>query len=110
MLFFDAGLTFVFTGYLLWLIFAAGSFAWVLLTAVLAVYSGLATLSLLFAIIITGRSDAFRLLPYAPYYAFFNCYVMRFIRLWAVLGEWIFRYSYVDPYVPRRVMNRVVRF
>lgn len=110
MIFFDAVLTIVFAGYLVWLVTVTGQLAWVLLAATLIVYCGLAALSLLFAGLVTGRPGALRLLPYAPYYAFYNCYVMRFVRLWSMLSEWIFRVSYDDPYVPRHVMNRVERF
>lgn len=110
MLFFDAVLTMVFACYLIWLVTSAGAFAWILLCATFAVYSGLAVLSLIFAVIVSGRWAMLRMLAYAPYYAFFNCYVMRFIRLWAIVTEFVFRESYVDPYVPRRVMDRVERF
>lgn len=110
MLFFDAVLTIVFAVYLIWLIAFAGAFAWILLAATLVVYSGLAALSLIFAALVANRPDALWLLPFAPYYAMFNCYVMRFIRLWSIVSEWIFRASYVDPYVPRHVMDRVERF
>jgi len=109
-LFFQIGLSATFVVYLVWLFWYAGSFAWVILMATMVVYIVFAAFSALAAVAVSGPYGSLRLLPYVPAYAVLNAYPLRFARLAAYLDELVFRRSYRDPYVPRRVMDQVERF
>jgi cellulose synthase/poly-beta-1,6-N-acetylglucosamine synthase-like glycosyltransferase len=108
--FFDALLGVAMITYLFWLFLTFGGFAWVLLVATMGVYVGLAVATLLAAAFVERDADALALLPYVPFYTLMNFAVMRLVRLAAFVDELVFRRSYRDPYVPRRVMDQVEWF
>lgn len=95
--------------YLVWISWVFGWFTLVLLGATLSVYFALALASLLIAGVADGRRSVIGLLPFLPYFVLFGCFVMRLVRLYAALDELIFKRSFHDPYVPRRVMSQVER-
>ncbi len=110
-LFFQIGLSAAFVAYVIWLFWALGALAWIVLIAGGAVYMVLALISFLVAALATGGLARWQgLLPDVIGYSLFNAYVLRLVRLVAYLDELIFRRSYRDPYVPRRVMDQVERF
>jgi biofilm PGA synthesis N-glycosyltransferase PgaC len=99
-----AGFFFVYLG---WLIVTFGWFGFVLLFATLSVYSVMAAMLLLIAGLADNDRDVLRRFLYLPYYVIFACFVMRAVRFYAAVDEWVFRNSYHDSYVPRRVMRQV---
>ena len=109
-IFFQAVLAVSFVGYLFWLFVTYGSFAWVLIGAVSVVYIVMGAVSFLAAAAISGWHGKMSLLPYALTYGLFNAYFMRFVRLAAYIDELVWRKSYQDDYVPRRVRERTERF
>ncbi len=109
LMFYQIGLSLAFGGYLVWLFWHMGEFAWVILALTTLVYVALAALSYLIAISISGGYGRLRTLLYIPAYAIMTAYPLRLFRVIAYVDEFIFRRSYVDPYVPRRVMDQVER-
>lgn len=108
---FNLVVTISFPLYLIWLFYFYGSYAWVILIAVGIVYVGLDLMAFLLANLISRRHtplDSLTLWPYAITYGLFNGYVMRFIRLYAYLEEFIFHRSYRDSYVPQRVLDTAI--
>ncbi len=51
-----------------------------------------------------------RLFIYLPLYPFFNGYFLKFVRVFAYTEELLFRTSYSDPQVPRKVLNQTHRW
>jgi len=89
--------------YLFLLFMHYGSFTFfILLAAGLGLYI-LDGLSFVFAAWITGKAEYWKLAPFLVIYGPFNSYVMRFIRLWAYVDEWIFSRSREDNYIPEKV-------
>jgi cellulose synthase/poly-beta-1,6-N-acetylglucosamine synthase-like glycosyltransferase len=60
-------------------------------------------LSFALAVSFTGKPEFWKLAPFLVIYAPFYSYVMRIIRLWAYLDEWIFSKSRDDSYIPAKV-------
>jgi len=108
--FFQFGMPLAFVGYLFWLFLNYGSFAWVLLFAVSSVYVALGVLSFVMAVAISGWYGRMSMLPYVLSYELFNAYFLRFVALAAYLDELVWRRSYDDDYVPRRVRQRTERY
>lgn len=102
-LFFQVLLCLSFPVYIAWLFATFGQAALVVLTAVAAVYVIAQLCLFLVALAISAPYGSVRLMAYVPLFAIANGYVMRFVRLYAYLDELIFRSSYRDPYVPKRV-------
>jgi cellulose synthase/poly-beta-1,6-N-acetylglucosamine synthase-like glycosyltransferase len=93
----------VFPIYIFQLFMHYGSFTFfILLAAGLGLYV-LDGLSFVFAAWITGKPEYWKLAPFLVVYGPFHSYVMRFIRLWAYLDEWIFSRSREDDYIPEKV-------
>jgi hypothetical protein len=67
----------------------------------------MAAMMLLIAGLADNDRDVLRRFLYLPYYVIFACFVMRAVRFYAAVDEWVFRNSYQDSYVPRRVMRQV---
>ncbi|MBL8689347.1 MAG: glycosyltransferase family 2 protein [Rhodospirillaceae bacterium] len=95
--------------YLVWIVLTFGWFTIVLLSATLFVYLCLSLVSLLISGIVDGRRDTVMLVVFLPWFVLFGCFGMRLVRLYAAVDELVFRRSYRDPYVPRRVMQQVER-
>lgn len=109
-LFFQVGLCVAFVAYLFWLFWFFGAVAWLVLAATALVYTVLATISFVSAAVIADEPHWERLLPYIIAHSLLSGYFLRIVRLTAYIDEIIFRRSYRDPYVPRRVMDQVERF
>ena len=98
---------FAFLPYVIWLFATYGDMA---IPVLIAMQLGLLlvdTTMLALAAAITGRSVFWRNLAYVPGFSLFMSYVMRFVRLWAYLQEWLFFGSIHDNYLPHKV--RAVR-
>ncbi|RCK20834.1 hypothetical protein TH8_18585 [Thalassospira profundimaris] len=102
-LFFQAFLSFSFVIYLVWLFEVYGSFGWVIAVVNLLAYSAFGIAGFAMAQIASPRSSTVRLWPYVIGYGIFNSLFLRFVRLVACFDELIFRRSFDDNYVPRRV-------
>lgn len=98
--------TFAFPFYLIWLFFQFGSGAWTILVLVMMGYVLLDFIAAGCALAAGYRPGAWRVWPYVIPYGAFNAFVMRGIRIYAYLQEWIFRTSYTDRYIPKRVLER----
>lgn len=92
--------------YVLWMFAYYGSFGWVVLASVSLIYVLTSLISFFVAISVSDHYGRIGLLPYVPGYALFNAYVLRAISVYAYLDELIFRRSYKDSYVPRRVLKQ----
>ena len=89
--------------YIVTLFMTYGSFAfYILVAAGLGLYL-LDGLSFAFAVWFTGKPEFWKLAPFLVIFGPFHSYVMRFIRLWAYLDEWIFSKSREDTYLPAKV-------
>ncbi len=53
----------------------------------------------------TGNKDHWHYLPFVLVYGFFQSYVMRFVRLYAFLNEWVYSVSREDSFAPPKVNN-----
>ncbi len=60
--------------------------------------------------LLRSQYHQYSLLLYVPYYTFYNIYFLRFVRLFAVCHELIFRGSYKDDYVPKKVRDKIKRY
>ncbi|KAB2937178.1 MAG: glycosyltransferase family 2 protein [Hyphomicrobium sp.] len=100
---FNVACAMLFPFYVLGLFLQFGEFAFiVLLAAGLGLYL-LDGLSFALAAWITGKAQYWKLAPFLLLYGPFQSYVMRFIRLWAYVDEWIFSKSREDNYIPAKV-------
>ena len=105
-IFFQVVLAIAFPVYLVWLGYYFGSFATTIIGATLIGYALLDLLAFMSAAAI-GIRTPFLLVLYLPLYTVLQTSLVRTVRLIAIVQELIFRSSYRDPYVPRRVMNQV---
>jgi len=96
--------------YIVWLFAYFGSFAWTILGAVTCWYMLMSLVTFTVALSVSGHQARPWLLLYVPGYALFNAYILRAVTFTAYLQELIFRSSYRDSYVPRRVSAQVERF
>jgi len=92
--------------YLVWLGYYFGHFAMEILGATLIGYLALDLLALVAATAVGIRAPLWLIL-YLPLYSLLQVSLSRAVRLIAIGQELIFRSSYRDPYVPRRVMSQV---
>jgi len=98
---------FAFLLYVLWLFVTYGDTA---VTVLIAMQLGLLLLDstmLALGAFITGRPAFWRNLVYVLGFSLFMSYVMRLVRLWAYLEEWLLFGSVHDNYLPHKV--RAVR-
>jgi hypothetical protein len=98
---------FAFLLYVIWLFVTYGNMA---VTILMAMQLGLLLLDstmLALAAFITGRPAFWRNLVYVLGFSLFMSYVMRLVRLWAYLEEWLLFGSVRDNYLPYKV--RAVR-
>jgi cellulose synthase/poly-beta-1,6-N-acetylglucosamine synthase-like glycosyltransferase len=102
-LFFHVFLAVAFPIYLVWLFLEFGPGALLISISVILVLSTLDIFAFLIAVVLMRRWEDLKLLPVLPIYGAFNSYVMRFVRLFAYLDEWIFSNSLNDDYVPAKV-------
>lgn len=109
-LFFQLVMSVSFAAYLVWVFATYGSLAWTVLLCASLVYMALGLLSFLAACAVSRHRARLDLIPEALTYGLFNSYLLRFVRLWAVLDELLQRGSYRDEYVPDKVRARTVRY
>lgn len=93
-----------------WLLWSLGSMAVAITGATLIIYFILASVMLLVQSYVDDQPEAVRLLPYVPYYILLNFVVMRFVRVYSAINEWVFKKSYHDTYVPRHVSREVENY
>jgi cellulose synthase/poly-beta-1,6-N-acetylglucosamine synthase-like glycosyltransferase len=98
--------TLAFPLYLIWLVSSFGTAAITILTLVTMMYLALDGIAALCALAMVGRPGSSKLLPYVVCFGLFQAYLVRSIRLVAYVQEWVFRSSYRDNFVPRRVLDR----
>lgn len=89
--------------YLVWLFVIYGDFAPLILMAAQIGMWGLDLFTFLIAAWMTPKANAMRLMPYLLAYSPFYGFLMRMVRVAAYVQEWVFRASYSDPYVPKKV-------
>ena len=109
-LFFQTLLSIAYFVYLAWLFLTYGTFGWVILLAVTIVQVLLTLFTFLTAAAAVQRHRRLGLLPYALGYSLFISYFLRVIRVVAYLDELMFRHSYDDDFVPKRVRDRLEKF
>jgi biofilm PGA synthesis N-glycosyltransferase PgaC len=107
-LFFQIVLALVFPVYMVWLFYAVGDLAIIVIVTTLIAYAVLDLLAFLAAAALDG-GRLLGLAVYMPFYTAMQISIMRLIRIVAIMQELIFRSSYRDPYVPERVMQVVER-
>ena len=91
--------------YLIWLFEVYGSFGWIIAVVNLLAYSAFGIIGFAMAQIASPRPAIGRLWLYVIGYGLFNTLFLRFVRLVACFDELIFRRSFDDNYVPRRVRH-----
>ncbi len=89
--------------YLIWLVVTYGDFAPIILMAAQIGMWGLDLFNFALAAWLTPKANALTLVPYLLAYSPFYGFLMRFIRILAYVQEWVFRASYEDSYVPKKV-------
>jgi cellulose synthase/poly-beta-1,6-N-acetylglucosamine synthase-like glycosyltransferase len=89
--------------YLVWLFTLYGNFAVMILFAAQLGMWTLDLVTFLIAAWMTPKAHALSLMPYLLAYSPFYGFLMRMIRVAAYMQEWVFRASYKDPYVPKKV-------
>ena len=109
--FFQAIVPFLYFFYVAQLIFLYGSFALFFVVAVQLIYFLIALIKFCMALAVSTRplEDA-KLLPYVPLYSLVNVYLLRCVKMFATANELIFRSSYTDAYVPKKVRDQVHRY
>jgi len=109
-LFFQAGLAAVFFIYILSLPALYGDLALIILLTVSIFYIIEDFVIYVFIIFLYPERETLRLTPYLPVSSIFRAFLLRGIRAYAYMDELIFRRSYKDEYVPRRVLEDVERY
>jgi poly-beta-1,6-N-acetyl-D-glucosamine synthase len=105
-IFFQIVLAVAFPVYLVWLWYYFGSVAITVIGATLIGYAFLDCIAFIAATVVGIRVPLWLIL-YLPLYTALQTSLVRVVRLIAIAQELIFRSSYRDPYVPRRVMSQV---
>ena len=104
-IFFQVLLAIAFPVYIFWLGYYFGEFAATIIGATLFGYALLDFLAFIGASIV-GIRTPISLILYLPLYTLLQTSLVRTVRLIAIAQELIFRSSYRDPYVPRRVISQ----
>lgn len=105
---FEVQLGFWFIGYVVWLFYYVGEFAFVVLLAMLIGDSFLNLLALGAAAAVGIRSPL-NLLIYLPLLTVYQVILLRVIRIVSVVQELILRRDFSNPYQPPRVWKQVER-
>jgi poly-beta-1,6-N-acetyl-D-glucosamine synthase len=105
-IFYQVILAIAFPIYIIWLLYCFDGFAMVIIGATLVGYAFLDLLTFAAAAAV-GIDTPFRLIVYVPLYSLLQISLARTVRIIAIAQELIFRSSYRDSYVPRRVMSQV---
>jgi cellulose synthase/poly-beta-1,6-N-acetylglucosamine synthase-like glycosyltransferase len=107
--YFFNGLTpYLFVLYMADLITTYGEYVWIQFSMVALIYIGLSLVKFVIAVSLSARKrQDLCLLAYLPFYGLVNGYFLRAVKLYANTNELIFRGSYTDEYVPRKVREQV---
>jgi len=97
--------TLTFPFYLAWLLSHYGDMALVILIAVAMCLFFIDVITFFTAVLITGKSCYWWLLPFLPIYGLFQSYIMRLDRFYAYVTEAICSLSNKDNYVPQPVRS-----
>jgi cellulose synthase/poly-beta-1,6-N-acetylglucosamine synthase-like glycosyltransferase len=100
--------TVAFPFYLAWLLTRYGEYGVLLLLAVTLVLYALDLAVFVCAVLVTGRSVYWRLLPFLPLFGPFQSYVMRLDRFYSYATEWVFTSSKHDNYTPQKTRDWLV--
>ena len=95
----------VFPFYILWLVDRYGFWGLNILLASQIVLMTLDLFSFALAALSNPKVKSLALLAYLPGYSLYSGTVMRSLRLFAFIQEWIFSASRNDPYVPEKVLR-----
>lgn len=109
-LFFQVLLSATFFIYLGTLPILYGNMSLIIILSVLIFYVIEDFIFFIFVLFILKEREPMHLLLYLPLNSIFRAFVLRGIRLVAYVDELIFRRSYKDEYVPRRVLQHTERF
>lgn len=97
--------------YSLMLIAVYGEFALAIMLGLKIFYIGLDMLKFLLSISVSSRrKEDFKLLPYVPIYSLVNLYLLHVVLFFSTTNELLFRGSYTDPFVPKKVRNMITRY
>ncbi len=80
-------------------------FVLMILIASQVIISAIDALNLIFAAIMLKRPELLKLLPWVPVNAVFTSYIMRIVRLFSYIDEWVFSRSLHDDFAPYKVQN-----
>jgi len=105
-LIFQVVLALAFPVYVIWLYYYFGNFAFTIIGATLLGYAAI-NLIAFFTAAAVGIQTPFRLVFYVPLYTILHITIMRAVRFFAIVQEFVFRSSYRDLYVPSHVMRQV---
>jgi cellulose synthase/poly-beta-1,6-N-acetylglucosamine synthase-like glycosyltransferase len=104
-LIFNVAATAIFPVYTVWLFTQYGSFAVPILVAMQLGLLLLDFLTLALASLVTDRPVFLCNVLHMPGYCVFNTFVMRSVRLWAYVEEWLLFGSIRDDYIPHKVRS-----
>ena len=109
-LLFQPLLNLMFFGYLIWLVWLVGEFAWVIIGATLIGYAVMTSLTFVLAGVVSRRKGYWHLVPFVPVFIALNLFYLRPLRFVAYFDELAFRRSYRDSYVPQNVLDQAEVF
>ncbi|WP_226648107.1 glycosyltransferase family 2 protein [Microbulbifer variabilis] len=89
--------------YLVWLFYEYGTNAWFILIAAQIILMLLDIVTFTLSAIATKKLIAAPLWPYLIGYSILYVNLMRLVRLYSYIQEWVFRTSYSDSYAPSKV-------
>jgi len=109
-LFFQAVLAALFFIYLVSLPLRYGDMSYIILFSIVIFYILEDIFIFIFIVFMYPERDTIPLIPYIPLSSLFRAFILRGVRLVAYVDELIFRRSYKDEYVPRRVLQHTEQF
>ncbi|WP_299586970.1 glycosyltransferase family 2 protein [uncultured Microbulbifer sp.] len=89
--------------YLAWLFYSYGSNGWFILIAAQMVLIIMDLITFTLSAIATNKFKAAPFWPYLLGYSIFYVNLMRIVRLYSYIQEWVFKTSYYDTYSPSKV-------
>ncbi len=84
---------------------ASMEFVLMVLLATQVLLTAIDSANLVFSAIMLKRPDVLKLLPWVPVNGVFTSYIMRIVRLFSYIDEWIFSRSLHDDFAPFKVQN-----
>jgi cellulose synthase/poly-beta-1,6-N-acetylglucosamine synthase-like glycosyltransferase len=104
---FSFGMSFVFLAYVIWLTATYGKQSLSIMFVSALIYAVIGVLNFIVGVALSATPHRARLLPYALGYGVYSLCVLQPIRMWAVIGELVFRRSLRPGFVPTKVINHV---